>query len=413
MYNKDTICVMPFMHLSVFQDGKVKPCCMASDFFEENYNDYVDFNQFYKNESYKKLREDLKNGVKNKICDAGWKTEDRGGRSFRQEKNTHFQKQYEELMRGESEKNELVFLDVRFSNQCNFKCRMCGERDSTSWYDERAEYWEKEVVDPVREKLKQWKLDHRVYEYINAFDKKKLHILKNDFTQKDLEKLEYVYLAGGEPLYMRKVWDFIETIPHPENVTLQFQTNFSILEYKDTSIFEFTKNFKNVVYSISLDGLFETGEFQRTNFKTETFLSNLKKLNEEIKLNPNISYDFTFTTTIINVFQFFETYDYLIDNGYINDYSNIRLQIVSWPKHLDAKNFGIEKEIEEYFDRKNIKGIERNPYLSGDIKNYILHIKQGIEGDYEEHLTNFRNYIKWSSLYNNLEIPKHLNKFLQ
>ncbi len=112
------------------------------------------------------------------------------------------------------------------------------------------------------------------------------------------------------------------------------------------------------------------------------------------------------------IFYFFSDH-YLIDNGYINDYSNIRLQIVSWPKHLDAKNFGIEKEIEEYFDRKNIKGIERNPYLSGDIKNYILHIKQGIEGDYEEHLTNFRNYIKWSSLYNNLEIPKHLNKFLQ
>ena len=89
MYNKDTFCVMPFMHFSVFQDGKVKPCCMASDFFEENFNDYVDFEQFYKNESYKKLREDLKSGVKNKMCDACWKTEDRGGRSFRQEKNTN------------------------------------------------------------------------------------------------------------------------------------------------------------------------------------------------------------------------------------------------------------------------------------------------------------------------------------
>ncbi len=413
MYNKDTICVMPFMHFSVFQDGKVKPCCMASDFFEENYNDYVDFNQFYKNESYQKLREDLKSGVKNKICDACWKTEDRGGRSFRQEKNIHFQKQYDELMRGESEKNELVFLDVRFSNQCNFKCRMCGERDSTTWYDERAEYWEKEVVDPVREKLKQWKLDHRVYEHIKPFDKKKLHILKNDFTQNDLEKLEYVYLAGGEPLYMKKVWDFIETIPYPENVTLQFQTNFSLLEYKDKSIFEFTKNFKNVVYSISLDGLFEVGEFQRTNFKTDNFLSNLSKLNDEIKTNPNITYDFTFTTTIINVFHFFETYDYLIENGYINDYSNVRLQIVSWPKHLDAKNFGVEKEIEDYFSRKEIKGIEKNPYLSGDIKNYILHIKQGIEGDYDEHLINLSNYIKWSSIYNNLIIPTHLNKFLR
>ncbi len=209
-----------------------------------------------------------------------------------------------------------------------------------------------------------------------------------------------------------KLGDFIEIIPHPKNVTLQFQTNFSILEYKDTSIFEFTKGFKNVVYSISLDGLFETGEFQRTNFKTQNFLSNLKKLNEEVKNNPNISYDFTFTATLLNVFQFFETYDYLIDNGYIADYSNIRLQIVSWPKHLDAKNFGLEAEIEEYFSRTEIKGVEKNPYLLGDIKNYLLHIKQGIEGDKEEHLTNLKNYLNWSSLYNNLPIPKHLHKFL-
>ena len=119
------------------------------------------------------------------MCDSCWKTEDRGGRSFRQEKNTHFQKQYDKLITGESDKNELVFLDVRFSNQCNFKCRMCGERDSTNWYDERAEYWEKEVVDPVREKLKQWKLDHRVYEHIAPFNKKKRHILKNDFTKEN------------------------------------------------------------------------------------------------------------------------------------------------------------------------------------------------------------------------------------
>ncbi len=413
MPNKDTFCVLPFMHLSLCQDGKVKPCCISNSFFEENYNDSTDFDTFFKNDSYEKLRDDLKNGVKNKMCDVCWKVEEHGGRSFRQEKNSHFKKQYEEFMENENTKNELVFLDVRFSNQCNFKCRMCGERDSTSWYDEREEYWEREVVDPVRERLKQWNLHEKVYDYINPFQSKKLHILKNDFTKDELSKLEYVYLAGGEPLYMKKVWDFIESIPYPENVTLQFQTNFSLLEYKGISIFEFTKKFKSVVYSISLDGLFETGEFQRTNFKTDVFLNNLKKLNEEISNNPNIKYDFTYTTSIINVFSFFETFDYLIDNGYIRDYANLRFQIVKWPAHLDVKNFNIIKEVKEYYSRTDIKGKYKNPFLEGDIQNFISYVESDGWIDNAEHLENLKNYLIFSTDYNKLKLPTNLEKYIK
>jgi organic radical activating enzyme len=413
MPNNDTFCVLPFMHLSVFQDGKVKPCCMSNSFFEENYNHYVNFDIFFKNESYQKLRDDLKNGVKNKMCDVCWKVEEYGGRSFRQEKNAHFKKQYDEFMQNENAKSELVFLDARFSNQCNFKCRMCGERDSTSWYEEREEYWEREVVDPVREKLKKWELEDKVYNYVNPFDAKKLHILKNDFTKDELSKLEYVYIAGGEPLYTKKVWDFIETIPSPENVTLQFQTNFSLLEYKGVSIFEFTKKFKNVVYSISLDGLFETGEFQRTNFKTDVFLDNLRKLNIEVSENPKVSYDFTFTASLLNVFHFFETFDYLIDNGYIKDYSQLRLQTVKWPAHLDVKNFNLIKEVKQYFSRTDIKGIDKNPFLKGDIENLILYIEKDGWIDNKEHLENLKNYLIFSKIYNNLKLPTDLEKYIK
>jgi hypothetical protein len=219
-------------------------------------------------------------------------------------------------------------------------------------------------------------------------------------------------VAGGEPLYAKKVWDFIETIPNPENVTIQFQTNFSILEYKGVSIFEFTKKFKSVVYSISLDGLFETGEFQRTNFKTNVFLDNLKKLNEEVANNPNIRYDFTFTTSILNVFNFFETYDYLINNGFIKDYSNLRFQIVKWPAHLDVKNFNVVKEVKEYYSRTDIKGKYKNPFLKGDIENFITYIEKDGWVENKEHLENLKNYLIFSKDYNNLKLPNNLEKYI-
>jgi MoaA/NifB/PqqE/SkfB family radical SAM enzyme len=409
MINKDTFCILPFIHLSVFQDGKVKPCCMADSFMPENYNDSDSFKEFFQNDTYKQLRDDLKNGVKNSLCDFCWKKEALGGRSFREEKNAHFKEQYDKFIENEEKEAELVFLDIRFSNQCNFKCRMCGERDSTSWYEERETFWNEECVKPVLNKvLEMGGKEEDVWNHIKPFDSKKLHILKKQFTEEELNNLEYVYIAGGEPLYTKMVWDFIEKIPHPENVVIQFQTNFSLLEYKEKSIFDFTKKFKQVVYSISLDGLFEVGEFQRTHFKTDNFLSNLKRLNEEIKSNPNISYDFTYTTTVINVFSFFETFDYLIENGYIKDYSNIRFQIAKWPKHLDAKNYHLIDEIKKYYSRTDIKGIEHNPFLKGDFENFILHVEQGIEGDISQHLYELDRTIRFSSEYNNIKVPQRM-----
>lgn len=391
MYNKDTICVLPFMHLSVFQDGKLKPCCISDTFFDENYNDFQNFDELFNNPSYQKLREDLKNGVKNKMCDVCWKKEEYGGRSFRQEKNVHFKKQYDELMNGK-ETNDLVFLDIRFSNQCNFKCRMCGERDSTSWYDERRDYCEKNNI---------------------PFDSKKLHILNNDFSREDLEKLEYVYIAGGEPLYTKKAWDFIETIPYPQNVDLQFQTNLSMLDYKGKNIFDLTKNFKKVVYSISLDGLFEVGEFTRTNFKTSTFLSNLNRLNEVKKEYNNIVYDFTYTSSILNVFSFFETFDYLIDNRYITDYANIRFQFVRYPDILDTKNFNVIDEVKRYYERRHtLKGIEHSPFLIGDIENLLIYLDKENNENISEYLEKLKNYLIFARNYNNIEIPSTLKKYI-
>ena len=400
MPNKDTFCVLPFIHLSVFQDGKMKPCCISDSFFDTNYNDEADFKTIFNNTEYKKLREDLASGVKNKMCDICWKKEEYGGRSFRQEKNTQFKTQYDELIEDNNvlqRENELVFLDIRFSNQCNFKCRMCGERDSTAWYEERRDYCEENNI---------------------PFDKKKLHFLNYDFTKDDLEHLEYVYIAGGEPLYTKKAWDFIETIPHPENVDLQFQTNLSILDYMGKDIFDLTKNFKKVIFSISMDGLFEVGEFSRTNFKTDVFLKNLRRLADAKKKYNNMGYknlvyDFTYTSSILTVFSFFETFDYLIENEYIEDYEQVRFQFVRFPDILDTKNFNVINEVNEYYHKRfTTKGIEKSPFLMGDIENLLIYLQKENNINPEEYLEKLKNYLIFSSNYNNIPIPSQLKKYV-
>jgi hypothetical protein len=174
-----------------------------------------------------------------------------------------------------------------------------------------------------------------------------------------------------------------------------------------------TKGFKKVIYSISLDGLFEVGEFGRTNFKTDVFLANLNKLNDVRKEYNNIVYDFTYTSSILNVFSFFETFDYLIDNGYINDYSNIRFQFVRYPDILDTKNFNVLFKAKEYYERRHtLKGIEHSPFLLGDIENLLIYLEKENNTNTKEYLEKLKNYLIFSENYNNIKIPSTLKQYI-
>jgi hypothetical protein len=174
-----------------------------------------------------------------------------------------------------------------------------------------------------------------------------------------------------------------------------------------------TRGFKKVIYSISLDGLFEVGEFGRTNFKTDVFLANLNKLNDVKKEYTNIVYDFTYTSSILNVFSFFETFDYLIENGYINDYSNIRFQFVRYPDILDTKNFNVLDKAKKYYERRHtLKGIEHSPFLLGDIENLLIYLEKENNTDTKEYLEKLKNYLIFSENYNNIKIPSTLKQYI-
>jgi hypothetical protein len=162
-----------------------------------------------------------------------------------------------------------------------------------------------------------------------------------------------------------------------------------------------------------MDGLFEVGEFGRTNFKTDVFLANLTKLNEVKKEYNNIVYDFTYTSSILNVFSFFETFDYLIENGYTSDYSNIRFQFVRYPDILDTKNFNVLDKARQYYERRHtLKGIEHSPFLLGDIENLLIYLDKENNTDTKEYLEKLKNYLIFSQNYNNIKIPSTLKQYI-
>ena len=137
-------------------------------------------------------------------------------------------------------------------------------------------------------------------------------------------------IAGGEPLYYDKHYQFLENLqPHAKNIRLSYNTNLNTLEYKGKSILDLWKNFKKLWIRISIDGEPNTYEYVRA-------AGNLKKVEENIKiLNaslPNADISATCTVNLYNITRLVDVIEY-----YTNLDVYFHTSLVQYPKALNIK----------------------------------------------------------------------------
>ena len=116
---------------------------------------------------------------------------------------------------------DIPIIELKLSNLCNFKCRMCWPKDSSLW----ATDWEK---------VEQF-YDDETREYINnvaevAGNKRLYNMFETNKRFVDkllvcLENVEEIEFAGGEPLLDPIHYRVLSNIRHPERVTLKYSTN--------------------------------------------------------------------------------------------------------------------------------------------------------------------------------------------
>ena len=110
-----------------------------------------------------------------------------------------------------------TYLDIRFGNLCNFKCRMCGPESSTSWYKDSKLSFSK-TVDPYTNNIALW----------------------NDMPN-IIPHVSDIYFAGGEPFVQDghyKLLNFIIDSGYSKNINLQYNTNLSYTKYKNHNLLE-------------------------------------------------------------------------------------------------------------------------------------------------------------------------------
>ena len=403
--NLNKACVLPFSHFNAYPMGDARACTMSGIFKDIDLNK-ISIDKAFNSEEYKKLRSDMLNGVENDICKVCYNMENRDSESYRQKANNTYQKEYgltvEDLVVDIKEdgylKPNFIKLDIRPSNICNFKCRTCSSEYSTRWIEEEREY----NLSNGRE------FDESMYKTIEK---------SYGISDNSIINLKEIYIAGGESLYMTEMYKFLEGIKDKSKITLHIHTNLSLLKFKKYDIFELLKDFNTVNFFISCDGIGEIGEYIRTGFNWETFTKNVDKLLIMEDVYPNFKHNFHFTSSILNIFHFFEFLEEMKKRKYVKTDSQIQFYPVRWPTYFNSINFNMKNEILEYYT-SNINTIE-SIELKTQIQNFIDYVdKVDMEQDWQSlrnesgvdinAISTFKDMMDFGNKFNETNVPESL-----
>jgi sulfatase maturation enzyme AslB (radical SAM superfamily) len=137
-----------------------------------------------------------------------------------------------------------------------------------------------------------------------------------------LDNLKIVYLAGGEPSIMDEQYMFIDYLIEKDlakNIKLYCTSNINLrtLKYGDRDYIKLLKNFKQVFFTVSIDGIHERGEYIRKNLNYNIWKENFMCLmNEQAKSDGKFKVNTYSTIAMYNLLHVFDMIDELLDlNG--------------------------------------------------------------------------------------------------
>jgi len=185
-----------------------------------------------------------------------------------------------------------ISWDYRFSNLCNFKCRMCGDMLSSSWETEQKQHnminWE----DPKNN----WQLPE-VRKKITEFQDQQIEQEFADAVEQ--HRVEEVYWVGGEPLMYEQHWRYMRRIIElgdGKNVYARYNTNLSRVDYRGVNLYrDVLAHVRDWQICASLDGTGVTGEYIRTGLAYTTWLENFKQGIKIAQHRRQMRIDFTLT----------------------------------------------------------------------------------------------------------------------
>lgn len=318
-----TFCVLPWTHFFHNPSGKITPCCAASDQTQYDYGnvkDFATYTDIINQDSFNTLRRNMLDGVETDVCNYCYQAESHGGESFRTSKNSMLDQmismdEIKQMTNLDGSVNDfkMRYWDVRFSNVCNLACRMCGPDYSHTL-------------------AKEYEIKFNGSYVVNAHDTDNFEEMIDKYGP--LDELYDIYFAGGEVMFQKEHWQMLDHLVKigKTDVMLMYNTNLTKLDYDGFKLLDYIPKFKDVTFTVSLDGTGDLLEYIRWGSRWDDIVRNL----DTLKNLPNVNFRIAHVCMFYNVLAIPETLDFLFGN-YIKQGYQIDLSIANEPEnHVGA-----------------------------------------------------------------------------
>lgn len=413
-------CPLPWMSLNVRNNGDVRVCCNSNVSLSQglvskdngvNYNlgnDNID--DFRNAKIMKDIRLQMLKGEYHESCIRCKRETDSGMESRADWERMIWENQITEESAKEITsadgsidvaENPIRYMDLRFGNLCNLKCRMCGPTDSNMWYEDTVKLWGPQYTDSgtkiklIKNAKGKHQPDNDIYSWY-----------ENPLFWKDMEskipEIQRLYIVGGEPLMIDQHYEFLQKCidaGRASKIIIEYNTNITNIPERAWNIW---KHFERVQIGMSVDAVGPINDYIRNPSKWRKIEETMRKLD-----NAEGEFKIWWAATIqaYNLIHLPETMMWKIQQNFkrinvdVKHKSVISPHPLHNPKFLNIKVFPKESKqwIENYFnewkaraDTEIVDPLNRKHFC----KILDTYIKYMWAEDYSSELEKFWHYTK-------------------
>ena len=262
-----SFCIFPFISHSLNHENTTL-CCRSRETVAKT-------EDFEWNKSLLDIRNNMLQGTRIDNCSGCYGVEDSGGISARQSQTIAWSSRLDLTNIDDLNFDKPIMYDVFPNNTCNLMCRMCIPEYSVLIQREQNDLNDYPVTN---------------WDYI------------------DLEDTQVVYVAGGEPTAMLDFQKFLDRCEQENRLDMEIRINTNANKISER-LFEKLNRFKNIVFTVSIDGYGRANDYSRWLSSWENISTNIQKI-----VARGHSVNFNTTVSIYTIFSIHELLKYLNDN---------------------------------------------------------------------------------------------------
>ena len=382
LIESESFCMLPWMHLHAYPDGRAYPCCFAFDPYDVGNLNKNSLKEVFNGDKMKEMRIRMLNNKKSRECLKCYDQEKSGFFSLRLSSNKHFGHNIGLVDSTQPDVTAdfvMKYWDIRFSNLCNMACRSCGTWFSSIWYDDH-----KKLTGSPPPHAKIMRVGRHT----------------DDLWEQMLESFDHAeqfYFAGGEPIIMEEHYRILKELDKRKmyHVRLIYNTNFSRTKFKDIDVFELWNKFDSVAVGASLDAEGDRAELMRKGTVWKETVANRKRMME---VCPQVDFYISSTVGLVNSLHITDFHRSWVEQGLIKpqDFNFNLLQHPIWQR-MDILPPEFKEQVKEKY-KQHIDWIKAQDHLTRATKGYESALDWMFKTDNQKHLdlffANTRKYDK-------------------